>query len=216
MQRLFALSRLLDVRLGSSAVVDQAIVSGTSFLITVIVGRLCGPTELGLFGLVTTIWFLVLAFLESAITSPFAVFVHRLPDEERSAYAGSAIAHVIGLSSISTAVIGLLTVALYGLNFTQFALVLAALTVTIPCRLIRQFARRFHYATLNLNGALALDVAVATTEIASLVSLYFLGSLSAAAAFLGLGCAHAVVLSVWLIRYRTMFRIERTKSRLIY
>ncbi len=112
MRRLLTLHRGFDIRLGGSAVIDQAVVSGTNFLITVIVGRLCGPTELGLFALVTTIWYLVLAFLESAITSPFAVFVHRLADQERSAYAGSAIAHVIGLSSIATAVIGLLTVVL--------------------------------------------------------------------------------------------------------
>ena len=73
MRRLLAMSHVLEVRIGGTAVIHLAVVSGKSFLITVIVGRLCVPTELGLFALVISIWYLVLAFLKSAITSPFAV-----------------------------------------------------------------------------------------------------------------------------------------------
>ncbi len=152
MRRLLTLHRGFDIRLGGSAVIDQAVVGGATVLITIILGRLSGPTELGLFALVTTIWYLALAFLESTITAPFTVYVQRLDDQERSTYAGSSISHVVGLSAIETAVIGLLTVMLYWSGNIQLAMVFAALTVTIPYRLLRQFARCFHYATLDLKG----------------------------------------------------------------
>jgi len=81
MRRPLSLYRDLNVRLGGAAVFDQAVVGGTNFLTAIFVGRFCGTAELGLFALVTTIWFFVLAFLESAITSPFTVFVHRLDEQ---------------------------------------------------------------------------------------------------------------------------------------
>jgi len=96
---------------------------------------------------------------------------------------------VIGLSAIGTVGLGLLAGLLYWLGYQQLAVVLAALAVTIPFRLLRQFARRFHYATLNLPRSLVLDVAVAVLQIGALAALYFFDVLTAAGSFLGVGCA---------------------------
>ncbi|NOY30434.1 MAG: lipopolysaccharide biosynthesis protein [Planctomycetes bacterium] len=209
MRRLLALTQGLNIRLGGSAVFDQAVVGGTNFLTAILVGRLCGPSELGLFALVTTIWYLVLAFLESGITTPFTVFVHRLDEHKRTTYAGSAIAHVAGLSTVAVVGLGLMTALLYAMGFQELALVFAAMTATIPVRLLRQFARRFHYATLNLSRALVLDISIAGLQLGALASLYFLDLLSAATSFLAVGGAYAVVLAVWLACHKRSFRIRR-------
>jgi O-antigen/teichoic acid export membrane protein len=214
MRRLLTLHRLFDLRLGGSAVFDQAVVGGMGFVITIVVGRVGGTTELGLFALVTTIWYLVLAFLDSAITVPFTVFVHRLEEDKRVVFAGSAMAHVIGLGVTGATVVGSFAAVLYWLQFTELAVVLAALAVTIPFRLLRLFARSFHYATLNLNGALTLDIAVAVLELAALAVLFQFNGLTAAGAFLGVGGAHLIAFSVWLMWNYSSFRIEGAQVRL--
>jgi len=209
MRRLLSLYRSLNVRLGGAAVFDQAVVGGTYFLVVIIVGRFCGPSELGLFGLVTTIWYLILAFLESAITSPFTVFVHRLDDHKRTTYAGSAIAHVLGLAAIGAIGLGLVAMLLFWMGYTKLAVVISALAVTTPFRLLYRFARRFHYATLNLNRALVLDVSVAILQIGALAALFYFDLLTAAGAFLGVGCSYAVALVVWWTQNWKSFRIRR-------
>ncbi len=209
MRRLLSLYRGLNIRLGGFAVLDQALVGGTNVLTAVIVGRLCGPAELGLYALATTTWYLILAFLDSLIISPFTVFVHRLDDEKRTTYAGSAIAHVAGLSVIATTALVFGAALLYWTGYPKLAVVIAALAVTLPVRLLRQFARRFHYASLNLNRALVLDISVAVLQVSALATFYYLGFLSAAGAYLAVGVAYVVVLSVWLIRQKKSFRVRR-------
>jgi len=209
MRRLLALTQGLNIRLGGSAVFDQAVVGGTNFLTAIIVGRLCGPSELGLFALVTIIWYLVLAFLESLVTDPFTVFVHRLDEHKRTTYAGSVIAHGLGLAGIATMGLGLAAGLIFWFGNPKFAVVLAALVVTIPFRLLRQFARRFHYATLNLHRALVLDVSIALLQLGALASLYFLDLLTAAGAFLAVGGAYAVVLAIWWVCHRKSFQVRK-------
>ncbi|NOY42708.1 MAG: oligosaccharide flippase family protein [Planctomycetes bacterium] len=209
MKRLLSLYRSLNVRLGGFAVLDQAIVGGTNFLTTILVGRLCGTSELGLFALAMTIWYLILAFLESMITSPFTVFVHRLEDENRTTYAGSAIAHVMSLAVLATTILALGAALLYWFEYTRFSVVIASLAVTLPFRLLRHFARRFHYASLNLNLALVLDISVATLQISAMLTFYWLGLLSAAGAFLAVGAAYALVLLFWWIQQKKLFSVRR-------
>ncbi len=209
MQRLLTLYQGLNIRLGGAAVFDQAVVGGTNFLTAIIVGRLCGPAELGLFALVTIIWYLVLASLESLVTDPFTVFVHRLDEHKRTTYAGSVFAHGMGLAAIATTGLGLAAALLYELGNPQLAVVLAALVVTIPFRLLRQFARRFHYVTLHLNRALVLDVSIAILQLGALALLYYLDLLTAAGAFLAVGAAYAVALVVWWACHSKSFRIRK-------
>ncbi len=209
MRRILIPYRSLNLRLGGCAVLDQAVVGGTNFLTAIFVGRLCGPSELGLFALATTTWYLILALLESLITSPFTVFVHRLGDEKRTTYAGSAIAHVVGLSMLAAMVLTLGTVLLYWIGHIKLAVVIAALAVTIPFRLLRQFARRFQYASLNLNGALVLDISVATLQMFALAVFYYFDFLTAAGAFLAVGSAYAIIISIWLVQQRRAFSVCR-------
>ena len=206
MRRIISLYRGLNVRLGGTAVIDQAVVGGTNFLTAIFVGRICGPSELGLFALAMAIWYIILAFLESLITSPFTVFVHRLGEKKRATYAGSAIAHVLGLSAIAAAVLVLGTALLYWLSHPRLGATIAALVVTIPFRLLRNFARRFHYASLDLKRALVLDIAVAVLQVAALTVLYFFGPLTAAGAYLAVGAAYAIALLFWMVLQKSSFR----------
>src|SRR5436190_12762522 len=71
------------------ALVDQALVSGTRFLATIIVGRYCGAGELGTYTLAFSLLVLVGCFQEAIVTTPYAVFGQRLRRRSRATYAGA-------------------------------------------------------------------------------------------------------------------------------
>ncbi len=73
------------------ALTDQLIVSGTNFVTLLLLGRLAGQQELGLFALVMTVYYLMLAVQESLITVPYTIFRARLNGVRQLQYSGSCI-----------------------------------------------------------------------------------------------------------------------------
>lgn len=170
MRRLTSMIHGRNIRMSGLAMLDQAVVGGTNFLTAVFVGRQCGPTEMGYFALALSAWYLILAVLEALVTSPFTVFVHRMSENERSTYAGSAIAHVLGLAAIAISVLLLANVGIYFAGFTELALVFAALVISVPFRMVRQFARRFDYAFMQLGRALIVDTTIAVLQLSAIMA----------------------------------------------
>src|SRR4051794_27656768 len=97
------------------ALVDQALVSGTRFLATIIVGRCCGPRELGTYSLAFSLLVLGGCFQEAIVTTPYAVLGQRLRRRSRSMYAG-AIARMHFSAAVGGAIL-LVALAVIGLVF---------------------------------------------------------------------------------------------------
>lgn len=211
MRRRFQLKRVLNVRLGGAAMVDQAVVGGTNFLTAVVVGRMAGAEELGYYALALTAWYLLLAILESLITSPFTVFVHRLTGEERTQLAGSVLAHAAVLSGVGIAAGAAISLGLHYSGAASLAVVYAALTVTLPFRLLRQFVRRFDYTYLHLRRALLVDLGIAVVQLGGLLTIVFATQLTAAGAMLMVGFAHALAGGLWLASQRRRFTVVRRR-----
>src|SRR6188768_34111 len=76
-------------------VCDQAVVSLSSFVSTVIVGRVCGREELGIYVLATTMFWL-LAGIPNALTwTPFTSRAPRMSSGRRASYCGSITIHTV-------------------------------------------------------------------------------------------------------------------------
>src|SRR5881227_1265782 len=125
------------------ALVDQALVSGTRFLATIIVGRSCGAGELGTYSLAFSLLVLGGCFQEAIVTTPYAVLGQRLRRRSKAAYAG-AVARMHFLAALGGAVF-LVGVAAVGFLFKIPGLPTIAfvLAVTLPCSLAIEFVRRF-------------------------------------------------------------------------
>ena len=85
---------------GSSIIAlgDQGIVSATNFATGVIVGRVCGKAELGVYALVWTLISLINEVSSVLTVTPYVVFNPRLGPYERSRYLGSVFVHQLLLS----------------------------------------------------------------------------------------------------------------------
>ncbi len=194
-----ALARLRDLfgstaRRAGWALADQATVSATNFATTVLIGRLAGPAELGLYSMAFSALVWILAVQETLITLPYTVFANRVDAEGRGRYAGSALLH--GASVALLALVGLAAVALVmGLRpeWKRFQGIVLVLAFIVPFALLRDFIRRVLFAHLELSSAARLDMAVSGIQLTGLAGLVYWGGLSAAnvCAVMGMACALA-------------------------
>ena len=195
------------------ALADQAVVSGTSFLATVLIGRWSDASELGVYALAISILASTLAVQDSLVSLPFAI--QRLNEkgvpEDR---AGRALTHSVLLSVLAAVV--LMGVALYlglGHGGSGQAMVMWALATVMPFALLREFGRSFAFARLSMGEALTLDVAVAVIQLGTLCLLGWSGPVSAVTALAALGGACAVSGMIWFLLTRRSFAVRAGLTR---
>ncbi len=195
------------------ALVDQAVVSGTSFVTTILIGRWCSSGELGVYALGVSLLVTWACVQESLIALPYTIHRHRRPEGARSEYAGSVLAHQGLLSALTLAVQAAMAAVLSVAGAVPSLVVVAwALVAMLPFALLREFGRRFAFAHLRMAEALALDVAVAVVQLAGLAWLASTGRLSAGTALAVIGVACGLTGAVWLYRARGNFVIRRKEA----
>jgi hypothetical protein len=127
-------------RKGAVAIFDQAVVSGTSFLTAVIIGRLGSRDMLGVYYLAWQVVLLVQSVQERTISIPYMIYCSRRKGDALAAYTGSALAHQLSLVGLVTAGLGLFLLArALGLVQADAAVVAAALLAALPFMLLRWF-----------------------------------------------------------------------------
>src|SRR3954453_4368529 len=153
-----------------AALVGQALVSGTRFLTTIIIGRYCGAGELGTYSLAFSVLVLGGCFQEAIVTTPYAVLGQRLRRRSRITYAGG-IARMHFVAAAAGALF-LLAGALIAnlLQIHTLPTIALVLAVTLPCSLGIEFVRRLALAELDLRSATFLDATVTGIQL-SLLSL---------------------------------------------
>src|SRR5215208_6719718 len=99
MMLLFNFKKLIASRTGA-AIAERALLGAATLLVTVLLGRWSGPSELGLFLIFFPLLFVAIALQESLITAPYTVYSadHDDPARRRT-YLGSVLNHTVILSA---------------------------------------------------------------------------------------------------------------------
>jgi O-antigen/teichoic acid export membrane protein len=188
-------------RKGFLALFDQAVVSGTTFATSVLIGRLGSQHELGVYYLALTVVLLVQGLQERAVSTPYTVYCNRCRDQRLASYTGSALLLQFALSATSVlalaVILGLLTL---GLGPGELAGAVWVLLGALPLMLLREFLRSLAIAHLRLGRAVALDAVVSALQIGGLLLLAVLGLLSAATAYAAIGAACGVACLGWALQ----------------
>src|SRR6185369_2985824 len=150
------------VRSGSLAIADQAVVSGTNFATSILLGW-SGKTELGIYYLALSLLVFLRGIQEQLITAPYLVYAHRRSGTAAEVYAGSSLLHHLALGVLSSILVGGLLLA--GIGPPEMKSIWILLLGIAPLYLLRDFARQMLFAQLNLRMALALDVLVAAIQL---------------------------------------------------
>lgn len=189
-----------EARRSLTSLADQAIVSGTSFATTIILGRMCLPEELGVYFLaLTAVWFVQDIFWE-VVSTPYEVLNHRRRGSRLHRYTGSAFAHQMLLSL--ALIVGLLIYyAVLSVSGAATALATAVLVLAgaLPLLLFREFIRQFCFGRLRSGVALAVDATVASIQLSGLLLLAYANMLTAATAYSVIGMACGVAGVAWLL-----------------
>ncbi len=208
--------RLLDPNIHNStlALVDQALVSGTNFLTTIWIGRICGAEELGIYTLGFTVVIFFNVILESLISTPFTIYVNRLSGDARRRYAGSVLIHCLGLCAAVMVLPGILGTWMFsGPDAGKLKTVFGVITAIGTFEILRQFARRFSFAEHRFASALRIDALVSVIQLGGLAALIYSHRISAVAAFWLLGLAGFLATAVWFLRNYHRFHISLNDIR---
>jgi O-antigen/teichoic acid export membrane protein len=191
---------------GAATIADQAVVSATNFVTSVLIGRVCSKDELGFYMLGFTIMLFSNGIQQALILSPYVVFSARLPGDGLRRYTGSSLIHQFGLCTVAALVLALAGVLLSLLkSWQQLDKIIWALALVMPLILLREFARQVSFARLQVGVALLLDSAVFIVQAGGLLILAHYGALSSSRAYCLMGGACGVTSLVWLFRSRHQF-----------
>lgn len=178
------------------SVLDQAIVSGTSFATSIILARSCPREELGVYYLAISVVFFVRGIQEQLVSAPYMIYCNRKQGAALAEYAGSSLLHQCGLmltTSIVLAAVLLVGAAPPG-GEKAFWLLLGA----SPLLLLREYIRQMSFAHLQMRAAIVLDSGVAILQLGALLGLYLIGRLHVVETLAVMAVACGISAVIWL------------------
>jgi len=196
------------------ALADQAVVSGTSFVTTVLIGRFAAMSELGLYSLASSVLIAILCVQDSLITQPYTIERHKAV-LTAAQHTGAALALGFALSAISALVIaGAASDTSYFGRTHELTALIWAIAGTAPFFLLRELCRQVEFAHLTPGKALAMDLAAAATQISALAWLGWNGHMSAVTGLSALGCGCAAAGVIWFVLFRRDTAFEKSRISL--
>jgi len=212
-------SRLHATLLGSRgvpwalALIDQLIAGGTNFVTILILGRLAGAQELGVFALTMTVYYPILAVQESLITMPYTIFRARLHGDEHHYYSGAALFQSATWAAAVAIMLAVVALSLYLVRGDDsFARVVAAFMLMSPLSLLREFGRRYLFANMQVGRVVVMSLAASMTQIIALAFFAYTSSLSAATALFAMGFGNGVTAFGWLLLSCRTFHFDHGRS----
>jgi len=199
-----------DLHRGFFALCDQGVVSITNFATAVIIGRVCGKAELGVYTLAWTLITLATEISAVLITAPYIVFGPQLGWSRRRWYLGSILAHQLLLSMMFalTMAAGAVLGSWRGWLPDRVSTVVTTTAVVIVFISLREFVRRVSFAELKIGRALLVDITACIAQAVGVLLLLHFGALTASRTYTLLGISSAVAAGGWLAIHRGAFRSD--------
>lgn len=193
------------------ALFDQGAVSITNFATAVMIGRVCGKAELGVYSLALTLITIATGIISTLISTPYIVFGPQLRRSRRRLYLGSILVQELLLSVLFALII--CVVALEGGwqgwlsgRISNVGTITAAVIVFIS---LREFVRSVSFAELKVGWALLVDLTACFAQVAGMLLLIHWGALTVSRTYAILGAASAVAAGGWLLLHTKTFRLDR-------
>lgn len=188
-----------------AAWIDQAVVSGASFLALVLLGRWTGPDQLGAYAIGMSVLTLLMSAQHSLITRPYSIKLDSAPgDPGQQAFNTLALSILFSAGAVFLLVASALTLSAF--NSSQgLAKMTWALALATPFVMLREYARKFAFAHLRMVDALIVDAVVAAASFGLILWLHWTDQLSAITAILSVGLSCAVGAFGWLFASRHAF-----------
>ncbi|MEM4202805.1 MAG: hypothetical protein QXS54_01920 [Candidatus Methanomethylicaceae archaeon] len=187
------------IRKGTWSVVDQALFSGSNFLVNVLLARWLLPEEYGAFAVALSVFYLLAGFHTAVLTEPMMVFGAGKYRESFRKYLGMLLYGHWGLSAVVVPALGIAALMFAHYGSPAMACALAGLAVASPFLLLIWLVRRACYVPMQPAWA---TVGSGVNLASTLVGLFLLSRAGLLSSFSGvvlLGAAAAIASLVLLI-----------------
>ncbi|MGB7494555.1 MAG: hypothetical protein WBR26_07570 [Candidatus Acidiferrum sp.] len=195
---------------GFFALCDQGVVSLTNFATGVIIGRVCGSAELGVYALAWTLMTLATEFSATLTTTPYTVFSPQLSRSQRGLYLGSTLVHQLLISAMFA--LAMAAGAILGSRRGWLSHSLSSVITTTACVIVfiglREFVRRVSFAELKVGLALLVDGIACLAQAGGVLLLLSFGDLTASRVYTLLGISSALVACGWLALHQGSFYFD--------
>jgi O-antigen/teichoic acid export membrane protein len=184
---------------GGLAILDYGLISGSNFVLGVLLARWLSPREYGAYALVFSLFILVGFLYQSLLLEPLSVFSGTLFHDNLRGYLRTTLWIHWALSLVMCVVLG----AAAGLtqvigHASLLAVSLAGMTIATPFILAHGLGRRGFYLKLSPGPAAFGSIFYCVMVIGGVFLVYRLGWLTSFSAFLVMGCA-AFVSSIVMV-----------------
>ncbi len=183
------------------ALVDQAVVSCASFIVSLVIGRYLGKENLGIYFLAAGLFTIAQCICDQLIHVPYLVHAPHFDSRRTRVYSASAAVHCAILSIVAMMAIVLAAnyqpATVEGVHLRNAMLVLA---ICFPGLMLRDFLHNYLHNRLRQFEVTCLDALVTSLQLITLSVLMLSNSLSVENALLGIGAACMVVSVAWLPR----------------
>lgn len=185
---------------GTLAIVDQGLISGSNFLVNILLARWLGAEQYGAYAIAFGVFVLLSLVYQSLVLEPMAVYGASSYRDCMRGYLNTLlqIHFVISLSLLVVFGATAFVIHLFGQG-SGLAGAFAGVTVASPCVLVFWLARRTFYLELSPAEAAAGSLLYSALIMVSLLVAYHRGWLSAFSAFLLIALGAAVAsIGLWL------------------
>ena len=192
---------------------DQAVVSATSFLTTLIIGNACGADSLGIYSIGFSIVLLTCAIQTALVSTPFTVFASRISDDKRATRSASSL---INLALVTALIFAVVLIAWMVVKFavrSEFGDLLAVSLVVFPFVIGREFIRKFFLLKFHAMSVLVFDIFIALMHIGTLLLLANAGKLTPLNALLVLAASCLVAACGFFVLQKKEFKLDSARVR---
>lgn len=173
------------------------------------VAGLGSKVELGYYEVAFGVLMLIVALHEAFVTTPLTFFNHKAKTTDDRKFAGKML--VISAVFSVVAFICMMSVTSYRyINISDnpgLAIAMLAVSVMLPFQLIREFARRWLLANIQVKQSALIEILCAGLFAIGLLLLVLTETITAASVFAITAVANLICLASWWIIYRRSFTV---------
>lgn len=193
---------------GLIALCDQGVVSISNFATAMIIGRVCGKAELGVYTLAWTLIALVTGISATLTTTPYTVLGPRLGRSRRRRYLGSIVVHhlLLALLFAMAMAAGAILASRQGWVSDSISNAVTTTAAVIVFISLREFVRGVSFAELRPGWAFSVDVIACLAQAAGILLMLHFRALTASRTLALLGISSAVAAGAWFALHRQALR----------
>lgn len=211
----YSVRRLPMMGKGSMAILDQGLISGSNFLIGILLARWLAPEQYGAYALTFSIFLLFSLLQQSLILEPQSVLGPADFAENLRGYLGALLWLQTGFASLMVLVLGVSAWIGRDMGWSAGLVgALAGVTIAVPCLLLFWLVRGACYVKVSPQIAVQGSLLYCLLVTSLLFVTYHRGLMSPFVAFLLMGLGALVTSAFLLIRLKPSLRLNKGRMKL--